>query len=135
MKKETDMDRYERAALAVDIKTSGRGNCAQAVAAALADRTALAEDTLRNLTAGFCAGMGTMDATCGALISAGMIAGAATNGQGTLRCARAMLERFRELSGAVTCRDLKTGAGGRPLCPCEDCVKNAVLAYCEVMDI
>lgn len=129
------MDRYERAALAADIKTSGRGNCVQAVAAALADQTALTEETLRNLTAGFCAGMGTMDATCGALISAGMIAGAVTNGQGTLRCTRSILERFQALSGAVSCRDLKTGAGGRPLCPCEDCVKNAVLAYCEVMNI
>ena len=31
--------------------------------------------------------------------------------------------------GAIKCRDLKTITDGKPLCPCEECVRNAVLIY------
>ena len=74
----------ERAQKAVDMKTSGMYNCAQSVTVALADQTDLPEEQLRQISAGFCAGMGNMEATCGALIGAGMVAGLKTQGQGTL---------------------------------------------------
>ena len=125
----------ERAELAAELKTSGRCNCAQAVAAALADETPLPAERLREITAGFCAGMGTMEATCGALIGAGVVAGLKTGGKGTLGCTRRMIAAFREKCGAVTCRDLKAATDGKPLCPCEDCVRNAVLVYGEVMGL
>jgi hypothetical protein len=43
---------------------------------------------MKQISAGFCAGMGNMQATCGALIGAGMIAGLKTEGKGTLKVTR-----------------------------------------------
>ncbi len=125
----------ERAEKAVQLKTSGGYNCSQAVTAALADQTGLTEEQLKQVAAGFCAGMGNMEATCGAIIGAGMIAGLKTEGMGTLPKARQIQETFREHCGATRCRDLKTMTDGKPLCPCEECVRNAVLIYGEVMGL
>ncbi len=125
----------ERAQKAVDMKTSGMYNCAQSVTVALADQTGLSEEQLRQISAGFCAGMGNMEATCGALIGAGMIAGLSTQGQGTLGKTRQIQEEFCNRCGAIKCKDLKTVTDGKPLCPCEECVRNAVLVYGEVMGL
>ena len=58
-----------------------------------------------------------------------------TEGAGTLRYTRRLLNSFKEKCGAVTCKDLKSlQEDGKPLCPCEDCVRNAVLAYGEIME-
>lgn len=118
----------ERAEKAVQLKTTGGCNCAQAVTAAMADQTGLDEEQLKQITAGFGAGMGNLEATCGALIGAGMIAGLKTEGVGTIKVTRRLQEDFRERCGAIKCRDLKTVTDGRPLCPCDDCVRNAVMA-------
>ena len=48
----------------------GGYNCSQAVTAALADQTGLSEEQLKSVAVGFCAGMGNMEATCGAVIKA-----------------------------------------------------------------
>ena len=129
------MNLNERAELAVRLKTSGGYNCSQAVTAALADQTGLGEDMLKQVSAGFCAGMGNMEATCGALIGAGMIAGLKTQGKGTLKATRQIQEAFRETCGAIRCKDLKAMTDGKPLCPCEECVRNAVLIYGRVMGL
>ncbi len=123
----------ERAEKAAALKSSGQYNCAQAVAAVLADETSLTEEQLTQLTAGFCAGMGNMEATCGALIGAGMITGLKTEGKGTLRLTRELQEEFGRKCGAIRCKDLKAAVDGKPLCPCEDCVRNAVIAYGEII--
>lgn len=125
----------ERADKAVELKVAGGYNCSQAVTAALADETDLTEEQLKNITAGFCAGMGNLEATCGALIGAGMIAGLKTEGKGTLPVARQIQETFRERCGAIKCKDLKTITDGKPLCPCEDCVRNAVMIYGKIMGL
>lgn len=125
----------ERAEKAVELKVAGGYNCSQAVTAALADETDLTEEQLKNITAGFCAGMGNLEATCGALIGAGMIAGLKTEGKGTLPVARQIQETFRDRCGAIKCKDLKTITDGKPLCPCEDCVRNAVMIYGEIMGL
>lgn len=125
----------ERADKAVELKTSGGYNCSQAVTAVLADQTSLSEDQLKQVSAGFCAGMGNLEATCGALIGAGMIAGLKTEGKGTLKMSRQMLETFRDRCGATRCKDLKAITDGKPLCPCEECVRNAVLIYGDVMGL
>ncbi len=125
----------ERAEKAVELKLSGGYNCSQAVTAVLADQTDLTGDQLKQITAGFCAGMGNLEATCGALIGAGMIAGLKTEGKGTLKLARQIQEAFRDRCGAITCKDLKAVTDGKPLCPCEDCVRNAVLIYGDVMGL
>lgn len=125
----------ERAEKAVQLKTMGGYNCSQAVTAALADQTDLTEEQLKNLTAGFCAGMGNLEATCGALIGAGMIAGLKSEGKGTLALTRQIQEEFADRCGALRCKDLKTMTDGKPLCPCEECVRNAVLIYGEKMGL
>ena len=131
----SDMTIQEKAEKAVQLKASGLYNCAQAVTAVLSDETNLPESQLKQISAGFCAGMGNLEATCGALIGAGMIAGLKTEGKGTLKFTRQIQEAFRAECGAITCKDLKKITDGRPLCPCEDCVRNAVLAYGKVMGI
>lgn len=123
----------ERAEKAVELKRSGMCNCAQAVATVLADQTDLTEKQLQQITAGFCAGMGNMEATCGALIGAGMVAGLKTEGKGTLGITRQIQEEFAERCGAIKCKDLKAVTDGKPLCSCEDCVRNAVMIYGGIM--
>jgi len=76
----------ERAEKAVQLKTSGGYNCSQAVTAVLADQTNLTEEQLKQVSAGFCAGMGNQEATYGAIIGVGMIAGLKTEGKGTYEC-------------------------------------------------
>ena len=129
------MNIQERADKAVEMKMSGAYNCAQSVTAALTDETSLTEEQLKQISAGFCAGMGNLEATCGALIGAGMIAGLKTEGNGTLKITRQIQEAFRDRCGAIKCKDLKTITDGKPLCPCEECVRNAVLTYGEVMGL
>ena len=79
--------------------------------------------------------MGNMEATCGALIGAGMVAGLKTQGQGTLRKTRQIQEAFCDRCGSIKCKELKTVTDGKPLCPCEECVRNAVMIYGEVMGL
>ncbi len=125
----------ERADKAVELKVSGGYNCSQAVTAVLVDQTDLTDEQLKHITAGFCAGMGNLEATCGALIGAGMIAGLKTEGKGTLGISRQIQESFRERCGAIKCKELKTMTDGKPLCPCEECVRNAVMIYGEIMGL
>ena len=88
------MNISDRADKAVQLKMFGGGgyNCSQAVTAALADQTGLSEEKLKSVAAGFCAGMGNLEATCGALIGAVMVAGLKTEGKGTLQMARRIQE-------------------------------------------
>ena len=125
----------ERAEKAVELKTSGNYNCAQSVTVALSDQTKLSEEELRQISAGFCAGMGNLEATCGALIGAGMIAGLKTEGKGTLGITKQIQEEFGRRCGSIKCKELKTITDGKPLCPCEECVRNAVLAYGEKLGL
>ena len=62
----------ERAELAVETFAAGKGNCTQSVLCAWEDKIPVAHDTLMQLGAGYGAGMGCMQATCGALIGAVM---------------------------------------------------------------
>lgn len=123
------MSQNNRAEKAVELRNSGRCNCCQAVAVALADEVDLPEEQLRMITAGFGGGMGNMEGTCGALVGAGIIAGLKTDGAGTIRYTRQLSEHFKTMSGAVICKDLKGIGTGKILCPCEECVRNAVRAY------
>ena len=116
----------ERAARAVELKAGC--NCAQAVVLSYADKLPLEEETLKKLAAGYGGGMGCMEGTCGALVGAVMVAGMLTDGQGTGLYAREILLGFRERCGATICKDLKGVETGKVLCPCTECVRNAVLA-------
>ena len=128
------MNLQERAEKAVEMKLSGRYNCAQAVTAAFEDKVDLTEEQLMNLAAGFCIGMGNLEATCGALIGAGMIAGLQSEGNGTLKITRELQETFKEQCGSIKCKELKSiQPDGKVLCPCEECVRNAVMIYGKIM--
>jgi C_GCAxxG_C_C family probable redox protein len=110
-------------------------NCAQTVLATYADMAGLTEKQAMDLGNAFGSGMGNMEGTCGALVAAVMTAGLRLGGKGTLRLSRRISENFSGRCGAVRCRDLKGLTTGKELCSCADCVKNAVLAYGEVMGL
>lgn len=123
----------ERADSAANLKASGQCNCCQAVTKTFVDIVGVSEQDLLKMSAGFAAGMGCMEATCGALVGANMILGLLTNGEGTVRKSRELLSKFREKCGAVTCKDLKGIGIGKVLCECNDCVRNAVLSLGELL--
>ena len=129
-KREKNMTTEERMELGAKFKREM--NCCQAVVMAFADTVPLDESMLTNLGAGFGAGMGTMEGTCGALVGAIMVAGLRSGGAGTMALSRKILPRFKELCGGATiCRDLKGIDTGKVICPCDDCVRNAVRAAVE----
>ena len=127
------MNIEERAAQAAAWKAVGQCNCAQAVLKAFEDRLPVDNDTLMKLGAGYAAGMGCMESTCGALIGAVMVAGVATDGKGTPRISKELLQNFQDKCGATLCKDLKGMETGTPLCPCPECVRNAVLALGKML--
>ena len=71
-------------------------NCAQAVACTYCDLAGIDEETVRNLTQGFAAGIGgSMEATCGAVIGAVNILGLINkNPQRTMQGSRKIINRF-----------------------------------------
>ena len=114
------MNIEERAAQAAAWQAAGQCNCAQAVMKAFEDKLPVDADTLMKLGAGYAAGMGCMESTCGALIGAVMVAGIVTDGKGTTRISKELLQNFQEKCGATICKDLKGLENGAPLCPCTE---------------
>ena len=108
-------------------------NCCQAVVKAFADTVDVDEATLHRLASGFGSGMGTMEGTCGALVGAIMIASLRAKDGEAMKLSRQILPRFKELSGATLCRELKGVGSGKVLCSCENCVRNALRAASEAI--
>lgn len=80
-----------------NIKRQERATARQAVIKVFEDKISTDEKELMELTAGFAAGMGSLESTCGALIGAVMTAGVLTEGKGTPRFSREILpEIFRK---------------------------------------
>lgn len=127
------MNVEERAAAAAGLKASGKCNCTQAVVKVFEDKLPIDEETLMKLTAGYAAGMGCMESTCGALIGAVMVAGILTDGKGTPRISKELVQNFEHKCGATICKELKGIETGKVLRPCPECVRNAVLALGEVL--
>ena len=127
------MNVEERAAAAAELKASGKCNCTQAVVKVFEDKLPIDEETLMKLTAGYAAGMGCMESTCGALIGAVMVAGILTDGKGTPRISKKLVQNFEHKCGATICKELKGIETGKVLRPCPECVRNAVLALGEVL--
>lgn len=117
------MDKKE---YAVELKHNGH-NCAQAVLCALAEEVDMSAEDLKKIGASFGVGMGCMEATCGALIAAGVLLGLKKySGTFILLDAATINRRFNELCGATICKVLKGRDTGVVLCECDDCVRNAV---------
>ena len=143
----------ERCDLAVERKHQLGCNCCQAVllafapeigrkwsaegAAGLFQEEGL-DDALMALGSGFGAGMGGMDANCGALVGAGMVvgllngSGAASYGGESRPAVPAVLKtrrlcaEFKEKVGALRCADIKGVQTKKVLCSCDNCVRYAV---------
>ena len=114
------MDRIEQAA-----QLKRMSNCCQAVLLAYADVLGRSESDLCTLGKCFGAGMGGMEGTCGALVGAEMVLSLTG---GNMMQAKALHRKFTELCGASLCKDLKGVETGKVLCPCDECVRNAVRA-------
>lgn len=127
------MNIEERAAAAAELKATGKCNCTQSVVKVFEDKLPISVETLMKLTAGYAVGMGCMESTCGALIGAVMVAGILTDGKGTPRSSKELVQSFENRCGATICKDLKGIETGKALCPCPECVRNAVLSLGEVL--
>ena len=123
----------ERANIAANLKATGQCNCTQSVLKVFEDKIDIAPEDLSKLTAGFAAGMGCMESTCGALIGAVMVAGMLTDGKGTPRYSKDLVNKFIEKCGATICKDLKGITTGKVICECPECVRNAVISIGEVL--
>ena len=128
------MTTIERANYAKELKGAGKCNCAQAVISALYDLTDTDLNTLLASTSGFAVGMGTMEATCGALIGANIILGLIVK-NGTVKYSKILFDKFRELSKNTICKVIKGIETGNILTPCDMCCYNAVIALAETLEL
>ena len=71
-------------------------NCCQSVIKAMIDLSDSDKEILTNAASGFAVGMGGMEATCGALIGATMMAGIVKPGKKSVITAREILNKFQE---------------------------------------
>ena len=127
------MTKEERIETAGILKASGKANCTQAVLKVFEEELKFDSEFLMKMSAGFAAGMGCMESTCGALIGAVMVAGIFSDGIGTVRYSKEIVKKFSESCGATICKDLKGVETKKVLCECPQCVKNAVKALYEVL--
>lgn len=119
--------------LAVRLKHAGC-NCCQAVLCAFAEESGLSEAQLKQLGAAFGAGMGCMEATCGALVGAQLLLGLKKfSGRPVMAEAKALHQNFTQKCGASICKDLKGRDTGIVLCECDDCVRNAAALVEEMI--
>lgn len=119
-------------------------NCCQSVACAFAKEVGASEETLFRAGEGFGLGMGGMEATCGALTGAVMLAGF-QNSDGNLehpatkvstyQLTREMVKRFEEKTGSTVCKELKGVESGKILCSCPDCIRYGVEVAEEVLGL
>ena len=111
------METSERRQVAIERKHAGY-NCCQAVLCAFSDLTPYTEEQLCAIGAAFGVGMGGMEATCGALLGAGVLLGIVRDGEPVMRDARTLRrvalqgpERTRYRQGALPLRRLRTRCG------------------------
>ncbi len=120
---------------AINYKNDGL-NCTEAVLKAYSDLVDVDFSILKRIASGFGIGMGCFEATCGSLIGANIILGLLNNNprKRTMTMSSKLVSKFKELCGAVTCKDLKGINTGVVLCPCIMCVKNACIALSFVLE-
>lgn len=129
------MDKQAIIDRAVAYKASGNFNCAQAVACAFADRLQVDADALYNSGNAFGRGMGCMQATCGALVGAGIALGYATHDrQAAMKAMAEIHTRFQQQNGATICRELKGIGIGKPLRSCPGCVADAASFLADILE-
>lgn len=111
---------------AAEKKRCGSHNCAQAVLCSYCDLTGIDEETSRNMTTAFAAGMGNMDGTCGAIVGAGIALSLITKDKAkAVKGMREIMTRFEERNKATQCKLLKGVETKQVLRECPDCVADA----------
>lgn len=111
---------------AFEKKTSGKYNCAQAVACTYCDIVGMDEETMRDVTNAFGVGMGNMEGTCGALVGAGIILGMKTHDRAKAMAAmKGVMTKFKQRNQSTICNELKGIKTRCPLRQCNDCVADA----------
>ena len=109
-----------------DGRLSGRKELRTDGAACLS-RGNLSEELLLPLSAGLIEGLGTLEGTCGALIGANLVLAIKNKGNPMVQVEAAHLfQDFVERCGASICKDLRGIGKEKPLCSCEDCIKEAI---------
>ena len=111
---------------AAEKKRCGSHNCAQAVLCSYCDLTGIDEETSRNMTTAFAAGMGNMEGTCGAIVGAGIALSLITKDKAkAVKGMREIMTRFEERNKATKCKLLKGVETKQVLRECPDCVADA----------
>jgi len=116
----------EKQSLAMEGLASGK-NCGQLVLLAYQEELNLPEELLLPLSAGLIEGLGTLEGSCGALVGANLVLAMKNKGNPMVRVEAAHLfQDFVERCGASICKDLRGIGKEKPLCSCEDCIKEAI---------
>ena len=111
---------------AAEKKRCGSHNCTQAVLCSYCDLTGIDEETSRNMTTAFAAGMGNMEGTCGAIVGAGIALSLITKDKAkAMKGMREIMTRFEERNKATQCKLLKGVETKQVLRECPDCVADA----------
>lgn len=103
-------------------------NCAQAVIIAVCEKEGIDPEIYKKISSGMAAGLATRENACGALLGAAVSAGILTDGKDTKTVMATVAPKFKELTGAYACKDIKGIETGKMLCSCDDCVKNGIKA-------
>ena len=117
-------------------------NCAQAIACAYCDLVGMDEQTAFKATEAFGAGMGGMQATCGAVSGAVFLAGL-KNSCGDLenpvskgksyQLSKKIVAAFQEKNGSTVCKELKGVETGCRLRSCDGCIEDAAAIAEQVL--
>lgn len=119
-------------------------NCAQAVACAFAEDMGVDENILFQMAEGFGAGMGGMEATCGAVSGAVLLTGikcSSANVQNpvtkgtTYKMSREIIKQFQEKNESVICKVLKGVETGQVLRSCQGCIEDAAAIAEKVLGL
>ncbi|WP_320130530.1 C-GCAxxG-C-C family protein [uncultured Sphaerochaeta sp.] len=118
-------------------------NCAQSVACAFLPILSIDEPTLFSVMEGFGAGMGGMEATCGALSGAVAVASLLTSSGSvenltkvrTYELSKELVSLFQEKNHSLVCKELRGIESGIPLRSCPLCIEDAVLLVQQVLHL
>src|SRR5699024_3270834 len=98
------------------------------------DIAGIDEETMKNITQAFAVGMGSMEATCGALIGAAVVIGLVNkNKKDSFADAKTIITKFKEQNKSVICKELKGIGTGEVLRECNDCVMDAAMFLEELL--
>lgn len=119
-------------------------NCAQAVACAFAEEMGMDENVLFQMAEGFGAGMGGMEATCGAVSGAVLLTGikcSSANVQNpvtkgsTYKLSKEIIQQFKEKNESVICKELKGVESRKVLRSCQGCIEDAAAIAEKVLGL